>query len=61
MTDSQGLWTCPICQTKFIKPRFNVYKLTFDHSLVHYCSYTCYLEGKKKYEMRKERRRSENK
>lgn len=60
MTEN-GLWTCPICQKKFIKPRFNVYKLTFDHGLVHYCSYKCYLEGKKKREDRKERKIREDK
>lgn len=58
---AKEMWTCPICHKDFIKPRFNVYKLKFKNSVVHYCSYICYLEGKKKYEMRKERHASENK
>jgi len=56
MKPADGLWVCPICQKKFIKPRFNVYKLKFDHSIVHYCSYACYLEGKHKHEIREIRR-----
>ena len=33
---------CPICGKLFIRPAENIYKMTVEEKLVHYCSYTCF-------------------
>lgn len=50
------LLECPVCKKTFLKPAENIYKLTINGNIEHYCSYTCYRKMQKVFEEELERK-----